>query len=57
MYLKPTGFDEEFYNSGSKVGSLKRLGCEQYCCYATERGIRVLVPRAEEWNPGTCKHS
>ena len=29
MYLYPRGIDEGFYNSGSKVGSLIRLGCEQ----------------------------
>ena len=29
LCLNPRGYDEGFYNSGSEVGSLTRLGCEQ----------------------------
>ena len=29
MCPNPRGFDEGFYNSGSRVGSLTRLGCVQ----------------------------
>ena len=29
MYLNPGGFDEEFYNNGSKMGLLTRVGYVQ----------------------------